>query len=148
MLIIIFCISAFAAYFMDTYHIIIDDSMIRNSLQTNLNESIDLFSLKLMVYVVFLAIIPSYFIYRTKIEYQSFKLETFSKLKTIFLSLIIILIILFSFSKFYTSFFREHKSLRYSVNPIYWLYSVGNFINKTINNGEIVIKEIGLDAKI
>ena len=148
MLIIIFCISAFAAYFMDTYHIIIDDSMIRNSLQTNLNESVDLFSLKLMAYVVFLAIIPSYFIYRTKIEYQSFKLETFSKLKTIFLSLIIILIILFSFSKFYTSFFREHKPLRYSVNPIYWLYSVGNFINKTINSGEIVIKEIGIDAKI
>ncbi|PKN14954.1 MAG: phosphoethanolamine transferase, partial [Deltaproteobacteria bacterium HGW-Deltaproteobacteria-24] len=42
MLIFILMVSAFTAYFMDTYHVIIDYSMIQNSLQTNLNESLDL----------------------------------------------------------------------------------------------------------
>ncbi|MDD3007297.1 MAG: phosphoethanolamine--lipid A transferase [Arcobacter sp.] len=141
-------ISAFTAYFMDTYHVVIDSEMIRNSLQTNLAESSDLFSFKLVLYVFFLAIIPGYFIYKIKIEYKPFKQELFAKLKTIVLSIMVILIILFSFNKFYTSFFREHKPLRFHVNPIYWIYSIGDYINKSINSGPIVVKEIGLDAKI
>lgn len=147
-LIITLVVSTFTAYFMDTYHIVIDDSMIRNTLQTNLSESSDLFSTKLVTYVFFLALLPSYFIYKIKVEYKPFKQEIFAKLKTLFLSLTIILIILFSFSKFYTSFFREHKPLRYHVNPIYWMYSVGNYINKTMHSGPLVVKEIGKDATI
>ena len=147
-LIITLVISAFTAYFMDTYHIVIDDSMIRNTLQTNLSESSDLFSLRLVAYVFLLAILPAYFIYITKIEYKPFKQEFFAKLKILFLSLAIILVILFSFSKFYTSFFREHKPLRYHVNPIYWIYSIGNYVNKTMHSGPLVIKEIGTDATI
>ena len=148
LLIITLVVSAFTAYFMDTYHVVIDDSMIRNTLQTNLSESSDLFTPKLIVYVLILAITPSYFIFKTKIKYKSFKEESFKKLKTLFLSLVIILIILFSFSKFYTSFFREHKSLRFYINPIYWIYSIGNYANKTLTNGLIVVKEIGKDATI
>ena len=141
-------ISAFTAYFMDTYHVVIDSEMIRNSLQTNLAESSDLFSFKLVLYVFFLAILPSYFIYKIKMDYKPFRKELFSKLKTVVLSIIVILIILFSFNKFYTSFFREHKPLRFHVNPIYWIYSVGNYINKSLNSGPIVLKEIGTDAKV
>ena len=63
-LITIFTISAFTAYFMDSYSIVIDSEMIRNSLQTSMKESVDLFSFRLVLYVVFLAIIPSYIIYK------------------------------------------------------------------------------------
>ncbi|MDY0051224.1 MAG: phosphoethanolamine--lipid A transferase [Aliarcobacter sp.] len=147
-LIIILLVSSFTAYFMDTYHVVIDDSMIRNSMQTNLNESSDLFSLKLVIYVTLLGLLPAYIVYKTKIDYKSFKNELISKIKTIFLSLTVIVIILFSFSKFYTSFFREHKPLRYHVNPIYWIYSVGKYVNSTFNSGPIIVKPIGEDAKI
>ena len=147
-LILSLVVSAFTAYFMDTYHIVIDDSMIRNTLQTNLSESSDLFSFKLVAYIFVLAILPSYFIYKIKIEYKSFKQEIFAKLKTLFLSLGIILIIVFSFSKFYTSFFREHKPLRYNINPIYWIYSVGNFVHKTLDVAPKEMTEIGKDSKV
>lgn len=147
-LIVTLLVSSFTAYFMDTYHVVIDDSMIRNSLQTDLNESADLFSLKLVLYVFFLGLLPAYFVYKTKIEYKPFKAELLSKLKTLFLSLAIILVVLFSFSKFYTSFFREHKPLRYHVNPVYWIYSIGKYVEKTMNSGPIVLKEVGKDAKV
>ena len=94
LLIIVLIISSFTAYFMDTYHVVIDDSMIRNSMQTNLAESSDLFSLKLVIYVFLLGLLPSYIIYKTKINYKSFKNEFLSKVKTIILSLIVILIII------------------------------------------------------
>ena len=148
LLILTFFVSAFTAYFMDTYHVVIDDGMIRNSLETNLEESSDLFSFQLVLYVFLLGLLPSYFIYKIKIDYSTFKKEFFAKLKVLTLSLSVILIILFSFSKFYTSFFREHKPLRYHVNPIYWIYSIGSYINKTLNSEPIVLKEIGRDAKI
>jgi lipid A ethanolaminephosphotransferase len=147
-LITIFTISAFTAYFMDSYSIVIDSEMIRNSLQTSFKESVDLFSFRLVLYVVFLAIIPSYIVYTTKINYKSLKGEIVSKLKTITLSLVIIFIIIFSFSKFYTSFFREHKPLRYNINPIYWIYSIGNYVNKTLDTAPSEIKDIGLDSKV
>ena len=147
-LIITLVVSSFAAYFMDTYHVVIDDSMIRNSLQTNLSESSDLFSLKLVLYVFFLALIPTYFVYKIKIEYKPFKKEIFTKLKTLFLSLAVILVILFSFSKFYTSFFREHKPLRYHINPIYWMYSIGKYVDNSVNSEASVLKTVGEDAKI
>lgn len=146
--ILLFVVSAFTAYFMDTYSIVIDTEMIRNSLQTNLKESMDLFSFKLILYVVFLAILPAYFIYKVKIEYKSLKVELFSRIKIIVLSLLIILVIIFSFSKFYTSFAREHKPLRYNVNPIYWIYSIANYLNKTFDTAPTELKEIGLDSKV
>ncbi len=90
---------------MDTYSVVIDSEMIRNSLQTNLKESLDLFSFRLVLYVLFLAVLPSYIVYKARINYKSFKGEFLSKLKTIVLSLLIIFVTIFSFSKFYTSFF-------------------------------------------
>ena len=147
-LILLLTISAFTAYFMDSYNVVIDNSMIRNTLQTNLSESSDLFSFKLIAYIFFLALIPSYFVYKIELDYGTFKEELFGKLKTLFLSLALVLIILFSFSKFYTSFIREHKPLRLYVNPISWIYGVGSYINKTFNSAPLVVKEIGTDAKV
>lgn len=147
-LILTLMISSFTAYFMDTYHVIIDYSMIQNSLQTNLNESLDLFSIELIFYIVILGIIPSYLVYKTSLSYQSFKKEFFTKLKMMALLLGAILIIVFSFSKFYTSFFREHKTLKYNANPSYWIFSVFNYAKKSLINGKIVVNPLGRDAKI
>ena len=133
---------------MDTYHVVIDHEMIRNTLQTNLSESMDLMSSKLAWYVFLLGLLPSYLVYKTPLVYQAFLKEIWAKAKTIFIALTIMGILLLSFSKFYTSFFREHKSLRYYTNPTYWLYSIGKYIDKTMNAGPILVREIGTDARI
>ena len=147
-LIIVLLVSSLTNYFMNTYHIIVDTDMIRNTMQTNLSESMDLLSMKQIFYFFFLGIIPSYFVYKTKIKYKSLSKELLSKVIYIFLSLLLIGIMTLIFSKYYTSFFREHKPLRFNVNPTYWIYSIGNYINKTLNNGAIVVKEIGTDATV
>lgn len=133
---------------MNSYHIIIDDSMIRNTLQTDLNESMDLLTLKQVLYFFFLGVLPSYLVYKTPVRYRSLKKELLAKTKTILISLVVIIGCILIFSKHYTSFFREHKPLRFSTNPTYWIYSIGNYINKTVNNGPIVVKALGTDAKV
>jgi len=54
LLIVLVVTSSFAAYFMDSYNVVIDTHMIDNILQTNLNESADLLSVMLVVYIVLL----------------------------------------------------------------------------------------------
>ena len=148
LLILITFVSAYTAYFMDTYHVVIDSNMIRNTMQTNLAESLDLFTMKLVVYVFLLGVIPSFLIYKTKVEYKTFGKEALAKVITLVLLLIVIGGTILSFNKYYTSFFRENKPLRYTVNPGYWIYGIGDYINKTYNSGPIVVKSIGKDASI
>jgi len=147
-LIVILLVSSFTSYFMGCYHVVIDSDMIRNAIQTDIIESFDLFNINMVLYLVVLGLLPSFFVYKIELKIGSFKVEFLTKIKILLLSLTIIIIILFSFSKFYTSFFREHKPLRYYTNPTYWIYSVGDYISKTLKSGEIIIKPIGVDAKI
>lgn len=139
--------TSFTHYFMETYHVVIDHTMIQNTLETNLNESLDLLTLKLVAYVFFLGLLPSWFIYRAQIEYGSLKEEAFSTLKGLLLSVTLIAVILFSFSKFYTSFFRENKPLRYYTNPTFYLYSSGKYIHDIFYKREAKLQPLGRDAK-
>ncbi len=145
--IIILLTSAFLNYFMITYNLVIDDDMIRNSIQTDTAEAFDLITTNMFFYLFFLGIIPSFIVYKLDIEYKSFKKELLSKVKFFISLLLIIVVIIFSFSKFYTSFFREHKPLRYYTNPTYFIYSIGKYISKTFDT-KMVFKTIGDDAKV
>ena len=147
-LIIVLVISSLTSYFMNTYHVVIDATMIRNMMQTDMHESLDLLTIKQVLYFVFFGLLPSLLIYKIKFEERTLKTEIISKIKLIGLALLIILVAAFSFSKHYTSFAREHKPLRFSINPAYWMYSTGKYINLTFNTSKLVIKKIGLDAKI
>ncbi len=141
-------VSSFTNYFMSTYNVVIDDSMIRNAVQTDMHESMDLFTIKQLAYLLILGILPALLIYKTKIEYGTLKSEMILKAKAILLSVLLIVIVLFSFNKFYTSFFREHKPLRYYTNPAYWIYSIGNYIGKTLNSEPVDLCKVGEDCKI
>lgn len=147
-LVILLLISAsFLSYFMQTYHVVIDSEMIRNSMQTDMHETKDLLSLELVGYFFILGILPSFFVYKAKIEYPTFMKNMWFKFKTILLFCAIILAIVFSLSKFYTSFFREHKPLRYYTNPTYFIYSLGKYISQEFAV-KPTFKPIGLDAHL
>ncbi len=148
LLIITLLVSSFTSYFMGTYHVVIDAGMIQNTLQTDVNESMDLFSFKLIFYVLFLGILPSIYVYKKPIKYLSNHKELWMKIKIILLSLGVIGFFLLSFSQFYTSFFREHKPLRYHTNPTYWIYSIGKYAKQTVKSGPVIVKAVGTDAHI
>ncbi|MBV5279492.1 MAG: phosphoethanolamine--lipid A transferase [Campylobacteraceae bacterium] len=146
-LIALLLISSLTSYFMNTYHVIIDDTMIQNMAETNVSESLDLLSIKLLVYLFLLGILPAFFVYKVEIVYGTWREEFWTTLKSLVLGIALVAIILFSFSKFYTSFFRENKSLRYHTNPLYALYSTGHYAYSMFDQRSITLKAIGLDAK-
>jgi len=147
LLIALLLIASLSNYFMNTYNVILDDTMIQNAMETNVNESMDLFNLKLLGYFVFLGVFPSCLVYWIPIASVSFKQEVWRKIKSIGIALVIILVMLFAFNRFYTSFFREHKPLRYYTNPTFSLYSAGQYAYNIFYKKEATLKQIGLDAK-
>lgn len=147
MLIFSVLVAAFISYFANSYSAIIDDTMIQNVLETNASESMDLINGKLFLYLFFLGILPAGLIYKVKTPTPNHQTESSFNGGNNFLSLLIITIALFSFSKFYTSFFREHKPLRYYTNPTYAFYSAGKYIGNKFDSDKKQIKTIGLDAK-
>src|ERR1700712_2303955 len=67
LLVVFFIINAIAVYFVNTYSVIIDESMIGNVLNTNYAESSSFFSIKLILYIIMLGVIPSIYIIKAKI---------------------------------------------------------------------------------
>ena len=118
-LIIILLASSLVSYFMNQYNVVIDYTMIENTVETNTGEVFDLLNLKMFIYLVFAGILPSVIIYKIKIRYKPFKKELLSRVIIVVAVLLIILASVFPISDFYTSFLREHKPLRYYTNPTY-----------------------------
>lgn len=147
-LILIFILSALAAYVTDSYGIIIDETMLLNILSTDKHEAMDLLSVKLLVYFVFLGLLPSFLVYKTKLENFPLKQDVISRLKTVGLSLVIILVMLVSFGKNYASFFREQRVLRNYTNPTYYIFSVGKFVGNFINKPNTELVRLGIGATI
>lgn len=146
-LILVLLVSSLASYFMDSYGAVIDYTMIQNIVQTNVGESIDLFSFKLVLYFLFLGVLPSVFVYQITIENGSLKTELVSKSKDIVVTLLIMACMVFLFSSFYASFVRVHKPLRYYTNPTSFIYSAGKYISDSFKSEGIVVQAIGMDAK-
>ncbi len=72
-LVLFFNINAICIYFITTYGVIIDKSMIGNVLNTNYDESSSFFSFGLILYIILLGVLPSILITKIKIVYVKFK---------------------------------------------------------------------------
>lgn len=147
-LIALLLLSAAAAYFMDTYHVIIDEVMIDNIMKTDSGEAFDLFSITQFLYLLFLGILPAILVYKVPLVTSNFKKSVLSRLALIIISLVIAAVTILSLGDFYASFLRENKSLRNYANPSYYIYSVGKYIGGMVGTSTAVFKSIGLDAHI
>lgn len=147
-LILTFFVSSIVGYFMNNYNVIIDQTMIQNIVATNEKEAFELFNIKLVLYIFFLGLIPSLWVCWIEVKPRVWKVELISRVKLVAISLILIICSVFIFSKFYTSFLREHKPLRYRTNPTYAIYATGKYIHAKFKDRYIQFRLIGKNAKI
>ncbi len=147
-LITVLMLSAVASYFMDSYNTIIDDAMLRNVIQTDLAESMDLFSMKLVLYVVVLGVLPSILVYQANIKYRSGWREAFSRLKLFGVIATSTVLLMMVFGDFYSSFFREHKDLRYYANPGSYINAIAQLAGSSLHANAHLLRTVGLDAQI
>ena len=142
----LFFLSTMAAYMMDSFGIAIDEVMLLNVVKTDAKESLDLMTWRLGGYLLLLFVLPSILIFFTQINYKGARDQIVSRFKAIGLSLVVILLAIVPMGKFYASFFREQKPIRYYTNPTYYLYSMGKFGSSFIKNPKKQLEALGRDS--
>ena len=116
--------AAIAGYFMDQFGVVIDTDMLSNALQTDTAEAGDLFTLKLLVYLVFLGLVPVALIYYLPFTSQGRAVDLRHQLTLLVVTALIIALNLAIFNSRYASFIREQRDIRYYMNPFYPIHSV------------------------
>ena len=136
LLVLFFMINAIAVYFINTYSVIIDESMIGNVFNTNYEESSSFFSIKLIVYIILLGIIPSVYIIKAKII--NVALKKFLTISS--LTLLFVIVLVFANASNWLWIDKNSKQLGGLAMP--WSYSVNTslfYIHKYKKNEKEIL---------
>lgn len=148
-LILFLLLSSLAAYFMDTFGIVVSDDMLQNIAQTNSAEASDLVTGRLAAYVTLLGIAPAIAVLYAPVRWRRPAGELVSRLMLIGITVALMTGLITAFGSFYATFFREHKELRAYVNPGYFVYSTVRYASRMVApRRAAAVAAIGTDARI
>lgn len=148
-LVVMFPLAAAASYFMNTYNIVVDTTMIGNVLATDSREVGDLVSLKFAGYMGVFGVLPAWWVSRLGIKAVGVKKTLLYRAALLSGAVVTIVAVVGLWSQHYASFFREHKILRYYANPVTAVYSLGRYVADSFADDAPTVREgIGLDARI
>ncbi|MGL4205206.1 MAG: phosphoethanolamine transferase [Aeromonadaceae bacterium] len=140
--------NASAAYFMNSYGILIDRDMLQNVFETNPAEALELLNLKLCAYLLGLGVLPSLLLWRTSIRYGSWKSLLWRKLGIMALALAVIAGNAWFFYQDYASFFRNKGEIRRLFTPANFIYGTGDYIHRHWFLKPTKLERVGLDARV
>jgi lipid A ethanolaminephosphotransferase len=140
--------AAFGAYFMLSYRVVIDSSMIVNVLQTDLKESLDLFSWKLVVAVLFLAILPIVVLWKRQVKQLTVFKAIVGNAQLLLVSCVVAVVAVFPIYQDFASSMRNHIQLRYLINPLNSFYGLAQLALQPLQNPMGTLQAIGKDAKL
>lgn len=142
-------LSSVAAYFMDSYGVVINAEMLQNAAQTNPAEARDLLTFRMLAYVALLGVVPTILLTRAKLSWRGWRTEVLARLRLLSFAVAMAVALLLIFGGFFASFAREHKSLRSYANPTYPLYGLVKYAKgQGVAATPAKLVAIGTDAAI
>lgn len=145
---VLLVVSAVGAHFMLAYHVVIDTSMITNALQTDAHEVRDLLGLKLATSLFLLGVLPCTALWYWPVDHGRWPRRSLHNLlQAATALLVVVLLVLTSFSAL-ASTMRNHKELRYLVNPLNAVYALGYLASQPLRRSNTALQAIGLDARV
>ncbi|MBS9752276.1 phosphoethanolamine transferase, partial [Pseudomonas aeruginosa] len=140
--------AASGGYFMQAYGIVIDANMITNVLQTDKREAFDLLNLRMILTVAAFSVPALWIIWRTERGRMTLgKLAGQHMVLAALGSMLAVLSLLLVFQTF-ASTMRNHKEIRYLINPFNSVYALGKVIAKPFEKNNAVLVKIGEDAVV
>lgn len=140
-------ITPFVVYFMVQFGVMINVDILRNAVQTNTSEALDLLTPKLALYWLILGALPLYFLWRTPLRFRPLRREALIKLSIVVASALVLGVISFGFYKQFASVFRNHRELRYLLAPTNYIQAASSYLKQNAKLKAVVVAPIGLDAR-
>ena len=140
--------AAVGAYFMGTYGIVLDPTMMTNVLQTDPREVRELLSVQFAVNLAVLAILPIAWLWRAPIRAIPALSQSIRNVLAIVGSLVLITVLIAALFADLSATMRNHRSLRYLVNPVNSYYSLGVIVKQANARPKGPLQTIGADARL
>jgi lipid A ethanolaminephosphotransferase len=141
--------SAAAAYFMNSYGVSIDTTMMQNVLETNPGEAEALLSGKLFMYLGLLGVLPVAVIWWLPVAYRRVLPGLVNKIVVCVGCLLAIAAAVAPFYSTYAPIFRDEDKLTHFINPTNYLYAIGKLTKQTVAIKETPkIQTVGADAAL
>jgi lipid A ethanolaminephosphotransferase len=139
--------SAWAAFYMDEFGVIIDHVMLDNAAKTDIHEVLGLLSWGFFIKMLVLGVVPALLLIK-KTPAICFQRDTIpTRLKQIGLLLLGMVMVIVPFTADYASFIREHKIVRMYANPTFFHYSVIKWASQKVFTQHITgLKKTAEDA--
>jgi len=137
--------AAVSGYFMSTYGIVIDKTMVQNLFETDVREATELISWKMIATIGLLGVVPSLMIARTKIHLHRGGPGLLARFGIAFGSLLLAMALLLLLFKNLAPVLRENRELRFLLTPTNFIQATHGYLrNKWAT--EIVVAPLGRDA--
>ena len=145
---VFFLSAASGAYFMVSYGIVIDSSMITNVVQTDTKEALDLLNWRMLISLLVLGILPCWVLWKTPLQVLRLRQQIWSNTLTAVVSVVVIVAALLAIFQDFSSIMRNHTQLRYLVNPLNSYYAIGMVAAKPFQRDNKTLLPIGRDAQM
>ena len=147
-LVLVVLMAAFGTYFMLSYGIVIDASMLTNVLQTDVREAGDLLNWRLAATVLALAAPPLWWLLQRPVRPLG-ALRHVAHNGLLLLGAVVVLVasLLLVFQDF-ASTMRNHTQLRYLINPLNSVYALGHIATKPLRIDTSTMLPLGRDAQL
>ena len=144
---VFFLSAASGAYFMISYGIVIDSTMITNVVQTDTKEALDLLNWRMLISLMVLGILPCWVLWKTPLRVLRLRQQILSNTLTVVISVVVIVASLLAIFQDFSSIMRNHTQLRYLVNPLNSYYAIGMVAAKPFQRDNKTLLPLGRDAQ-
>jgi lipid A ethanolaminephosphotransferase len=145
-IVLLLVVSAAASYFMWTYRIVIDSDMVVNVLLTDPNEAAALMNASLLAAFLVLALLPALLVLWVRTSSRGPLVQAARNVGSASTALLLVLVVVVAAFQPLSSAMRNHKHLRYLLNPLNVVYAVGHAVSKPLRRDGSVMEPVGLDA--
>ncbi len=140
--------AAASTYFMLQYGVVIDTTMMANVFNTDAREMRDLLSWPLLLSFAVLACLPLWWLLRQNIVRRPWWPQAWRNAVCALLALAVLALVTLASFQDLASLMRNHKEVRYLVNPLNVIYASGKLLADQLPRARRQMQAIGLDAKL
>jgi lipid A ethanolaminephosphotransferase len=147
-IVLLLCLSAAASYFMGTYHIVVDSDMVVNVLQTDPHEAAALLDASMVGAALMLVLLPGAFVLAVRLRIRRVLAQSVRNAAAAFAALLLVVAVVVAAFQPFSSAMRNHKHLRYLLNPLNVVYALGHAASRPLQRDHGRLEPVGADAAV
>jgi hypothetical protein len=146
--VLLLLVAAANSYFMHTYGIVIDPSMMANTVQTDVREVRDLLSWSLLAVLALGVVLPGWWWWRQPVQKLPVRRMLGRQMGLAGLALLLMLVVVWVSFQDLASTMRNQKSLRYMINPFNTIYASTRLVLGQTAQASLPLQPIAEDAAL